>query len=146
MKLSVKKQLAILTIPVLISACSSMHRAQIHTQDLQHHKWELVKIDGKDVILKENEKLPTLEIGENLMANGNAGCNNFFGQGELKDDRFRIEHIAMTMQMCSDNAMQSEQAVSQTLSNWSDVTLSKETLTLRNDKHTLTYSLSDWVK
>ncbi|MCX9561529.1 heat-shock protein HslJ, partial [Vibrio cholerae] len=29
---------------------------------------------------------------------------------------------------------------------WSQITLTKETLTLKNDVHTLTFTLRDWVK
>ncbi len=79
-----------------------------------------------------------------MMANGNAGCNNFFGQAELKDNQFRIEKMGMTMKMCIDDAMNTEQAVSQTLSDWSDITLTKDSLVLKNSNHTLTFTLKDW--
>ncbi|TOO33336.1 heat-shock protein HslJ, partial [Vibrio parahaemolyticus] len=43
---------------------------EITAQDLQHHNWELVQVDGKNIVLDENQKAARLEIGENLTANG----------------------------------------------------------------------------
>lgn len=93
MKLSSKKLLAAISLPVLMTACASNgdNVKQITAQDLQHHNWQLVQIDGKEVTNADKQKAPRLEIGEKMMASGNAGCNNFFGQAELKDNQFRIE-------------------------------------------------------
>ncbi|MDE1234864.1 META domain-containing protein [Vibrio aestuarianus] len=147
MKLSSKKLLAAISLPVLMTACASSgdNVKQITAQDLQHHNWQLVQIDGKEVTNADKQKAPRLEIGEQMMASGNAGCNNFFGQAELKDNQFRIEKMGMTMMMCVGDVMDTEQAFSQTLSDWSDITVTKDGLTLKNDVHTLTFTLRDWV-
>ena len=146
MKLSSKTLLAALSLPVLMTACASNgdEAKQITATDLQHHNWSLVSVDGNAVTIEEGQSAPNLEVGEQMTANGNAGCNNFFGQAELKDNQFRIEKMAMTMKMCMDDAMNVEQAFSQTLSDWSDMTLTKDSLVLKNDVHTLTFKLSDW--
>ncbi|MDF9399331.1 META domain-containing protein [Vibrio sp. 1180_3] len=147
MKLSSKKLLAAISLPVLMTACASSgdNVKQITAQDLQHHNWQLVQIDGKEVTNADKQKAPRLEIGEKMMASGNAGCNNFFGQAELKDNQFRIEKMGMTMMMCVGDVMDTEQAFSQTLSDWSDITVTKDGLTLKNDVHNLTFTLRDWV-
>ncbi|MBD1564789.1 META domain-containing protein [Vibrio sp. SA48] len=147
MKLSSKKLLAAISLPVLMTACASNgdNVKQITAQDLQQHNWQLVQIDGKEVTNADKQKAPRLEIGEKMMASGNAGCNNFFGQAELKDNQFRIEKMGMTMMMCVGDVMDTEQAFSQTLSDWSDITVTKDGLTLKNDVHTLTFTLRDWV-
>lgn len=87
MKLSLKTLVTAISLPVLMTACASNGDdvKEITAQDLQHHNWELVQVDGKNIVLDENQKAARLEIGENLTANGNAGCNNFFGQAELKN-------------------------------------------------------------
>ncbi|MEF1290631.1 META domain-containing protein [Vibrio sp. M260118] len=146
MKLSPKTLLAAITLPLVVTACvtNGDDSTQITAQDLQHHNWELVSIDGTDLVLEERQNPPRLEVGEKMTANGNAGCNNFFGQAELKDNQFRIEKMGMTMKMCVGDVMDIEQAFSQTLSDWSDMTLTKDTMTLKNDNHTLTFKLSDW--
>ncbi|KJY83255.1 heat shock protein HslJ [Vibrio galatheae] len=146
MKLSPKTLLAAMALPFVVTACASNGDdvRQITTQDLQHHNWELVTIDGKDLVLGERQKAPRIEIGEKMTANGNAGCNNFFGQAELKDNKFRIEKMGMTMKMCIGDVMDTEQAFSQTLSSWSDMVLTDNFMTLKNDVHTLTFKLNDW--
>ncbi|MBR9874956.1 MAG: META domain-containing protein [Vibrionaceae bacterium] len=147
MKLSLKTLVAAISLPVLMTACASNgdNVKEITAQDLQHHNWELVKIDGKNIELTERQKAPRLEIGENLTANGNAGCNNFFGQAELKDNQLRIEKMGMTMKMCIGDIMNVEQAMSSTLSDWSDITLTKGGLVLKNSEHELTFTLRDWM-
>ncbi|HHF2955096.1 TPA: META domain-containing protein [Vibrio diabolicus] len=147
MKLSLKTLVTAISLPVLMTACASNgdNVKEITAQDLQHHNWELVQIDGKNIELKERQQAPRLEIGENLTANGNAGCNNFFGQAKLKNNQLRIEKMGMTMKMCMDDQMKIEQAMSETLTEWSDITLTKEGLMLKNDDHELTFQLRDWV-
>ena len=147
MKLSLKTLVAAISLPVLMTACTSNgdNVKEITAQDLQHHNWELVQIDGENIQLTERQKAPRLEIGENLTANGNAGCNNFFGQAELKNNQLRIEKMGMTMKMCVGDIMNIEQAMSATLSDWSDITLTKDGLVLKNSEHELTFTLRDWV-
>ncbi|GAL11142.1 heat shock protein HslJ [Vibrio astriarenae] len=146
MKLSSKSLLAAITLPVLLTACQSNGESmELTATDFQHHNWELVQIDGQDINLDSKEVAPRLEIGENMTANGNAGCNNFFGQAELKNNQLRIDKMGMTMKMCPDAAMEVEQAMSKTLMEWSDVTLTKDQMILTNGIHTLTFNLRDWV-
>ncbi|MBM4938767.1 META domain-containing protein [Vibrio parahaemolyticus] len=147
MKLSLKTLVTAISLPVLMTACASNGDdvKEITAQDLQHHNWELVQVDGKNIVLDENQKAARLEIGENLTANGNAGCNNFFGQAELKNNQLRIEKMGMTMKICMEDQMKIENAMTQTLSNWSDITLTKDGLVLKNADHELTFTLRDWV-
>ncbi|EJE4552887.1 META domain-containing protein [Vibrio parahaemolyticus] len=147
MKLSLKTLVTAISLPVLMTACASNGDdvKEITAQDLQHHNWELVQVDGKNIVLDENQKAARLEIGENLTANGNAGCNNFFGQAELKNNQLRIDKMGMTMKMCMEDQMKIENAMTQTLSNWSDITLTKDGLVLKNADHELTFTLRDWV-
>ncbi|NAW80016.1 META domain-containing protein [Vibrio sp. V33_P6A3T137] len=147
MKLSSKALLAAISLPVLLSACAGYQdKTEITADVLQHHHWQLTHIDGQPLVMDEHYDAPRLEFGEKMMASGNAGCNNFFGQTELKDNKLRIERMGMTMKMCIGDVMDTEQLVSQSLSDWNDVTLTEETLTLKNQAHTLTFTLSDWVK
>ncbi|MDP2570774.1 META domain-containing protein [Vibrio penaeicida] len=146
MELRMKKQLALIALPVILAACTSNGDASVVTkEDLQHHHWILTQVDGQDYVKPEHSKHPNIEVGEKLTVNGFAGCNGYFGQGELKDGQFRVENMGMTMMMCSDEMMNTEQVMSDALGEWSDVTLTKDTLTLKNDKHQVTFTLRDWV-
>jgi heat shock protein HslJ len=145
-----KKLLVAISLPVLMAACSSngdmMTDATVSADMLQHHNWQLTEVDGNAVATPKKMEAPRLEIGEKMTANGNAGCNNFFGQAELnKEGQFRIEKMGMTMKMCMGDAMTTEHAMSSTLSSWSDITLTKENLILKGQDHELTFTLRDWV-
>ena len=146
-----KKLLVAVSLPVLMAACASngdnlIADTQVSADMLQHHNWQLTQVDGKDVATPEKMEAPRLEIGEKMTANGNAGCNNFFGQGELNaEGQFRIEKMGMTMKMCMGDVMTTEQVMSSTLSTWSDITLTKENLILKGQDHELTFTLRDWV-
>lgn len=146
MKLSLKTLLAALSLPVLVTACATNGDdvKTITQADLQHHNWTLTQVDGKAIQVEEGQQAPNLEVGEKMTANGNAGCNTFFGQAELKDNQFRIEKMGTTMKMCMGESMNVESAFSKTLSDWSDMTLTKDSLTLTSEAHTLEFKLSDW--
>ncbi|MBD1556438.1 META domain-containing protein [Vibrio sp. S9_S30] len=146
MELRMKKQLALIALPVILAACTSNGDASVVTkEDLQHHHWILAQVDGQDYVQPERGTPPSIEVGEEMTVNGFAGCNGYFGQGELKDGRFRVDGMGMTMMMCSDEMMNIEQVMSDTLSEWSDITLTDNTLTLKNNKHQVTFKLRDWV-
>lgn len=49
------------------------------------------------------------------------------------------------MKMCMEDQMKIENAMTQTLSNWSDITLTKDGLVLKSADHELTFTLRDWV-
>ncbi|MGR5067339.1 MULTISPECIES: META domain-containing protein [Vibrio] len=148
MKLSLKTLVAAISLPILMTACANNgddYVKEITVQDLQNHNWELVQVDGENIAIEDAEFAPRLELGENLTANGNAGCNEFFGQAELKDNQLRIEKMGMTMKMCIDDQMNVERVMTDTLAQWSDITLTKENLVLKTADHELTFVLSDWL-
>ncbi|MDN3609734.1 META domain-containing protein [Vibrio ostreicida] len=144
MKSKSQTMLLALSLSVLVTACANnQHSQTVASQDLQHHSWELVSMDGKTLALEQHQKRPTLEVGETLMTNGSAGCNNFFGQAELKNNQFRIDKMGMTMKMCMGDAMTLERTFSQSLSEWSNITLDDNFMILTNETHTLTFRLND---
>ncbi|MFB9134365.1 META domain-containing protein [Vibrio olivae] len=147
MKLSSKALLTTITLPLLVVGCSQMksndNSDAITAADLQNHRWELVNVNGQDFKPANPKQRPFLEISEGFRASGSAGCNNFIGQAELNDNQFRIDKMGMTMKMCIGDVMDFEQAISQALQNWSDVTLTADTLTLKTDVNQLTYKLSE---
>lgn len=133
-------------LPMLMTACAATtsETKQVQPSDLQHHNWQLVAVNDVAISVDDHQA-PHLEIGEAMTANGNAGCNQFFGQGELKENQFRIEKMGSTMKLCQDDKMELEQAMTHTLSNWSEMTLTEESLTLSNDRYKLSFKLRDWV-
>ncbi|CAH0533808.1 Heat shock protein HslJ [Vibrio stylophorae] len=135
-----KKSLLIGSIALGLVGCST---GSVTQQDLQHHRWILSSIDG--VAVEVNKEQPAdLEIGEHFTVGGNSGCNRYFGQGELENGKFRVDQMGSTMMLCPEAAMEVERAVTETLGDWSTVTVNATTLTL-DGEHTLVFTLKDWV-
>ncbi len=140
-----KRLLSVLVLPMMLTACASngvVNSAphKVTANEISNGSWELVQIDNQDVKLPEPFQAPNLELASDLAANGNAGCNRYFGQAELKDGQLRIEKMGMTMMLCPDEAMKVEQTFADSLADWNKVTVSDDTLTLTNAKHTLTFT------
>lgn len=134
-------KIAILSASVLLlSACSST--PTVVSSDLQHHHWNLSAIDG--VAISSAIK-SDLEIGEHFTINGLAGCNRFFGSATLEKNRLVAEPLASTMMACPPPEQAVEDAVMQTLGKGAIVNNTGTELELVGDKHTLTYTLADWM-
>ena len=124
-------------------------RPRIVTQgDLQHHRWVLEALNGEKidpVIL--NNVIPELEIGEQMMAAGNSGCNRFFGQAVLRENRFIIEKVATTRMMCPPAQNNMERLLLQLLGQESKITIDADrTLFLNTSETRLQFRLEDRVQ
>ncbi|MGO4999689.1 META domain-containing protein [Oceanisphaera sp. W20_SRM_FM3] len=126
---------------LLLTACSS-GPAEVVNSELQHHHWTLSAIDG--VAISSDIK-SDLEVAEHLTINGLAGCNRFFGSASIEKNRLIAEPLATTMMACSPAEQVVEQAVLETLGKGATINNQGTELTLTGDKHTLTYTLADWM-
>ncbi|MDN3684553.1 META domain-containing protein [Vibrio sinaloensis] len=59
-----------------------------------------MSINGEQIQTNNHQTAPFIEIGANLETNGNTGCNNFKGTGELGERKFRVNRMAMTRKKC----------------------------------------------
>lgn len=138
--------LSVIALTTLLGACASTSpSAPLSAQSLQHHHWVLEKIDGVP-LPAEKGQAPDLEIGEHLRANGSAGCNRYFGQVEVQGTQLRIKQMASTMMFCPPPRQDWERAMTSTLSEWSEATLSEQQLRLKGQQHELQFKLQDWVR
>lgn len=138
--------LSVIALTTLLGACASTSpSAPLSAQSLQHHHWVLEKIDGVP-LPAEKGQAPDLEIGEHLRANGSAGCNRYFGQVEVQGTQLRIKQMASTMMFCPAPQQDWERAMTSTLSEWSEATLSEQQLRLKGQQHELQFKLQDWVR
>jgi len=72
--------------------------------------WKLVDIQGEVVRTPEGMKEAHIILAsEESRAHGNAGCNNFFGQFQVKDDSLTFSAMGSTMMACPEG-MDTEQA------------------------------------
>jgi heat shock protein HslJ len=116
--------------------------------DLQHHRWVLETMNGEALdAIKLNNVIPELEIGEQMMASGNAGCNRFFGQASLHEDRFVIEKAATTRMMCPPAQNDMEWLILQLLGQESTISIDVDrNLFLKTDETYLKFRLEDRVQ
>ena len=134
--------LLLLLALILLSACSST--PSFVQQELQHHHWVLDKLDGQ-AIPSSRVNPPDIEIGEHFTVNGIAGCNRYFGQGHLEDDRLWVTSLGSTAMACPPRLDQIEQAVLATLMEGATLSGTPQTLILTGKRHRLEYRLRDWV-
>ena len=116
--------------------------------DLQHHRWVLESIDLVNFDnAKLGGKLPELEIGEQMMASGNSGCNQFHGQAVLREDRFIIERMASTRMFCLPAQNDIESLLLRVLGQGSVISIDSDSnLVLKGDQNLLIYRLQDRVE
>ena len=136
------RYLLLLLALLLLSACSSAPR--FASQDLQHHHWVLDRLDGQAIASRRSNP-PDIEIGEHFTVNGIAGCNRYFGQGHLEDDRLWVTSLGSTAMACPPRLDQIEQAVLATLMEGATLSGTPQTLILTGKRHRLEYRLRDWV-
>lgn len=132
-------KLAIITAPLVLSACSLL--STVSVEDLQHHHWNLVSIDGQAI---SQDVKSDLEIGEGFRIHGKAGCNNYFGDAKLDGSKLLAPNLATTMMACHGQATEVERAVLSTLQE-AKIVLKAQTLELTGNKHKLVYQLADWM-
>lgn len=124
---------------LFLTACASNDApSNVNATDITGYKWQLVSVDG-ETVTPLGKKTPQLQLDESLKANGVAGCNNFFGQAQWQDGQLKIDKMGMTMMMCPAGLDKVEQKVSATLTEWSQVSLEGNQLTLTGSEHTLIY-------
>ena len=113
--------------------------------DLQHHRWVLQSINGESLAASAlHNVIPELEIGEQMKAFGNAGCNRFHGQAELRENRFIIEKAASTRMLCQPAQNDLERLYLGALGRESVITLTADKhLTLKTDEFELKFRLED---
>ncbi|OUL57656.1 META domain-containing protein [Pseudoalteromonas ulvae] len=99
------------------------------TQQLTPHTFQLMSVDQHTLA---NPTL-TLRFSEGMRVNGFAGCNQFFGQGIISDDGFRVEQLGMTRKSCPTEINELEQLFFSMLSHTSTLKLNQDTLMLNGD-------------
>jgi heat shock protein HslJ len=133
------------TISRLYGLCG---KAKVVTQgDLQHHRWVLESINGDKILAaKLDGKIPELEIGEQMMASGDSGCNRFQGRAALRRDRFIIDPVASTRMFCKPGQNDIELLLLQVFAQESIISIDiDKNLILKTDDNLLIFRLQDRV-
>ena len=134
------------TVSKLYGLCG---KSSLVTQrDLQHHRWILESINGKKIEAAAlDNRIPELEIGEQMLASGYSGCNRFHGKAVLREDRFYIDSMASTRMFCKREQNDIEWLLLQVFSRESTVSIdANKNLILKTDETLLLFRLDDRAK
>ncbi len=129
----------VLPLALALTGCKPSAHTPLSSEQLQND-WVLTQIDGTALPTSQGKIIPNMAIDSTLKIAGFGGCNRFFGQGELKNNQFKINQMGQTRMMCIQNEQATNEAIiAKTLSNWSTVTLNDHQLTLKGSDHTLKF-------
>lgn len=137
--------LKVLTISILMFSLAACTKEASGTQDVMMDKieqsqvqqhWVLMDIDGQPI---DPQVESTLNISPLNKASGKMACNNFFGVVTLQDNRMKVENMGSTRRMCQASKMGVENTVSTVLTDWSEVSIVEDRLTLVGKSHQLSY-------
>lgn len=132
-----------------LSGCSSkgdgaQASGVVTEKDLQHHRFVLASAGGKTFQL-EAERQPSIEFNEKMNVSGRI-CNQYRGQGELKDGYLFVRQMISTKMLCIDPELNKlESDFSQMLTNGASIRLEKNILTLSKDDYEIIFRLSDYM-
>jgi heat shock protein HslJ len=101
--------------------------------ELENTYWKLVELDGRAVVTPEGMREAHIVLAtEGSNARGHAGCNNFFGTFQAKEDSLTFSALGSTMMACPEG-MDTERAFLQALGETNRYEISGQFLTLYAD-------------
>lgn len=133
---------ALLAAGMLLAGCVSTSDVTTQPEQLQHHRFVLESVNGKNI---RSDKPLELSFGEKMYVSGNM-CNRFTGEGKLSDGELKVKNLAMTRMLCTDPQMnQLDSLLSAMLHDGVQVDLTANQLTLATSHDSLVYKLADLV-
>lgn len=141
---------------LVIAACSSKGSvmAQLDTkipstQELQHHHYELIRVNGKELELEKGSMTPNIAFGEGMQITGTM-CNNFFGEGYFSSRGvLKAKGIGMTRKLCGDSMLNTlDGDIAELLDRGAEIIISEngQFLRLSNIQTALEFKLSDKMR
>lgn len=103
----------------------------VTTEQLKYTQWQLSKVDGLAVPASYSASMSFIEA---LQVNGFAGCNKFFGEGELKDSSISVNKLGMTRKSCGADVDELEQQFLQALREGATLTMQGSQLVMKGDQ------------
>lgn len=138
---------------LVIAACSSKGSvmAQYDTkipsaQELQHHNYELIRINGQKLEFEKGSMTPNIAFGEDMKITGTM-CNNFFGDGQLSARGvLKAKGLGMTRKFCGDATLNTlDHDITELLDRGAEIIISEngQFLRLSNIQTALEFKLAD---
>ncbi|WP_350304018.1 heat shock protein HslJ [Photorhabdus viridis] len=140
-----KKILPLATATLLLATFQTSATENVSVDDLLHHRFVLMSVNGESSKNQEG-RVPSIEFGEKLHISGSM-CNNFMGQGKLKNGVLTVKNLASTQMLCSDDKLNKwDYLIGKVLADGVKVTLKDQKLILSNHDNKLVYKLKDSVQ
>ena len=135
-----KLTVALVAAAMMLGGCVSTSKVTTQPEQLQHHRFVLESVNGKNV---KSDKPLELSFGEKMHISGNM-CNRFNGEGKLSDGELKVKNLAMTRMLCTDAQMNElDSLLSAMLHDGAQVDLTENQLTLATAHDSLVYKLAD---
>lgn len=128
-------KLVSLAIMVCLFCVGCSSTGTVNSEQLKYTQWQLAKVDGLSVPASYRASMSFIEA---MQVNGFAGCNKFFGEGELTDSMLTVSKLGKTRKSCGEQIDSFEQQLLDTLQQGALLKLEGETLQI-NGESTLTF-------
>ena len=94
-----------------LSGC--IQTGKVDTEALKYSAWQLQSINGQNITQLQSdaglgEKPIDIRFIDALQVNGFAGCNRFFGEGEIVEGQLKVKNLGMTRKYCGEEIAQVE--------------------------------------
>ncbi|TMN35382.1 META domain-containing protein [Pseudoalteromonas sp. S2755] len=105
------KFISIIGAIMALSGCIST--GKVDTEALKYSAWQLQSINGQNIAQLQSdaglgEKPIDIRFIDALQVNGFAGCNRFFGEGEIVEGQLKVKNLGMTRKYCGEEIAQVE--------------------------------------
>ncbi|WP_273008215.1 META domain-containing protein [Pseudoalteromonas lipolytica] len=124
----------LVALPILFvlfcMGCSST--GKVTSEQLKYTQWQLSKVNGLAISVSQKASMRFIEA---MQVNGFAGCNKFFGEGQLVEDTLTVKKLGMTRKSCGDQLDELENKLLSTLKQGAVISLNGEQLTLQGAHH-----------
>jgi len=120
-------------IPILLVGlslgCSST--GTVNSEQLKYTQWKLSQVDGQVIPSSYSASLSFIDA---LQVNGFAGCNKFFGEGALRNNRLKVNKLGMTRKSCGEQLDQFELQLLNVLKNGVNVKIDSGKLIFNSEQ------------
>ncbi|ANO35519.1 hypothetical protein A6E01_20105 (plasmid) [Vibrio breoganii] len=116
---------------------TSAQNDNVATQSLAG-QWTLVSVNYQ--IISGQSTIPEINIDHALEVSGNTGCNTISGHAEVNGKSMRFTHLGGSKLLCEPGAMRTEKRLTETLSQWSHMTITRGSLFIRGKGNMLEFS------
>lgn len=120
--------LAMLVI-VLCVGCTTT--GKVTSEQLKYTQWQLITVNGLSIPVSYRVSMHFIEA---LQVNGFAGCNRFFGEGDLNNNQLVVNKLGMTRKSCGEEVNAFEQQFLRALKQGAELKMQGQQLVMQGEQ------------